>query len=202
MRGRSSMKNPIELIYDYSKTVIALCIGVIAFSIAIVKELYSYSHYTIFPLAIFLLCLVAAVVFSLTIAGKYTKFLNEKDENIRKVISTQVRMYANYSYTCIAYGIGITVFSVGGFAFYDYCLEDKHPQMFIVIAKSGLNIRAEPVFSSKVISHVSYGEIIIEVSRNGDWSNVDIDGDGNKDGFCKNIYLREIKSSNNINGLN
>src|SRR5262249_26979584 len=55
--------------------------------------------------------------------------------------------------------------------------------LFEVIARSGLNLRSGPGEDFRVLQTLNSGAIVTGVGRDGSWIKVDLEGDGQADGF-------------------
>jgi uncharacterized protein (TIGR02594 family) len=64
--------------------------------------------------------------------------------------------------------------------------------LFKVIAGSGLNLRAGPGDSFRVLDTLKTGVIVRGLERDGQWIKVDLDGDGNADGYVFGSFLQAV----------
>jgi hypothetical protein len=60
----------------------------------------------------------------------------------------------------------------------------------VVIARSGLNLRADATIESAVLRTLLPGTQVFVLARQGDWAQVDLLGDGLADGFVSRNFLR------------
>lgn len=79
-------------------------------------------------------------------------------------------------------------FSAGGM------VEAVHPthQRFRVIARDGLRLRSGPGVEFGQVGSLAFGREVFEVRRQGEWSFVDVEGDGQVDGAAHNGFLEAI----------
>ena len=64
-------------------------------------------------------------------------------------------------------------------------------EIFTVIAKPTLRLRAGPGTNFSVVSGLPFGSQVLVISRFGDWCMVDLDGDGGGEGFVHSAFLKE-----------
>ena len=69
-----------------------------------------------------------------------------------------------------------------------------------VTARSGLKIRKGPGTQYADIAGLPLGSIVAALSRSGEWIQVDIEGDGNADGFMHGDYLKEASGGLPLDG--
>ena len=60
----------------------------------------------------------------------------------------------------------------------------------VIIARSGLKLRAGPGTEFQALRTLPEGTVVQVLSREGDWSLVDLRGDGSGDGFMHSTFLR------------
>lgn len=65
-------------------------------------------------------------------------------------------------------------------------------QRHVVIARSGLNLRAGAGQSFPVLRSLPAGTGLSVIGRDGDWAQVDLEGDGLADGFVAQSFLRAV----------
>jgi hypothetical protein len=63
-----------------------------------------------------------------------------------------------------------------------------------VIARAGLRLRAGPGTEFEIVSVLPFGMRVAVVSRFGDWSMVDVGGDGAGDGFVHAAFLKSVQA--------
>jgi hypothetical protein len=61
-----------------------------------------------------------------------------------------------------------------------------------VIARNGLRLREGPGTNFDVVASLEIGKIVFVIPVNGEWSRVDIEGDGLIDGFAASAYLQPV----------
>lgn len=61
-----------------------------------------------------------------------------------------------------------------------------------VIARNGLRLREGPGTNFDVVAGLEMGKIVYTLAVNGEWSRVDIEGDGLIDGFAASAYLQPV----------
>ena len=66
----------------------------------------------------------------------------------------------------------------------------SHSQRYRITARSGLRMRSGPGTSFDVVTVLSPNQIVEVVNKNGDWYQVDLQGDGLADGFCHSGFLQ------------
>ena len=64
--------------------------------------------------------------------------------------------------------------------------------LFRVAARSGLNLRAGPAESFRVITSLSADTLVTGLSVDGGWTKVDLDGDGQSDGYMFSGFLEAV----------
>jgi uncharacterized protein (TIGR02594 family) len=64
--------------------------------------------------------------------------------------------------------------------------------LFKVTARSGLNLRAGPGDNFQVLDTVPVNTIVTGIGREGDWIKVDLEGDGQHDGFMFEHFLQAV----------
>lgn len=64
--------------------------------------------------------------------------------------------------------------------------------LFKVIARSGLNLRAGPGDTYRVLETVPTGTIVTGITSDGSWIKVDLKGDGQTDGYMFGTFLQAI----------
>jgi uncharacterized protein (TIGR02594 family) len=64
--------------------------------------------------------------------------------------------------------------------------------LFKVIARSGLNLRAGPGDTYRVLETVPAGTIVTGIGQDGSWVKVDVKGDGQTDGYMFGTFLQAI----------
>ena len=69
---------------------------------------------------------------------------------------------------------------------------DGSAALFKVIARSGLNLRAGPGENFRVLDTLAAGTLVSGLRRDGGWIQVDIEGDGQADGFMSGSFLQPI----------
>lgn len=58
-----------------------------------------------------------------------------------------------------------------------------------VTARNGLRMRSGPGTAFDIVTTLHAGQVVSVVSQNGDWCQVDLEGDGLSDGYCHGGYL-------------
>lgn len=61
-----------------------------------------------------------------------------------------------------------------------------------VIARDGLRLRSSPSTQADIVRLVPHGTRVHVIARHGDWSLVDLQGDGQADGFMSHAFLRPL----------
>jgi uncharacterized protein (TIGR02594 family) len=64
--------------------------------------------------------------------------------------------------------------------------------IYKVIARPDLNLRAGPGEDFRVLSAVPRGTLVTGISAEGDWMKVDLEGDGDADGYMFRQYLKPV----------
>lgn len=67
--------------------------------------------------------------------------------------------------------------------------------LYKVIARSGLRLRTDASQSAEVIKLIPLGSIVSVISRKGDWALVDLERDGNADGFMSLNFLQPAETA-------
>ncbi|WP_181172763.1 N-acetylmuramoyl-L-alanine amidase [Mesorhizobium sp. B2-1-5] len=65
-----------------------------------------------------------------------------------------------------------------------------HGIELVVFASDGLRVRGGPGTEFDVVSSLPFGKKVIQLSRVGDWAQIDFTGDGGADGFVHASFLR------------
>jgi len=63
-------------------------------------------------------------------------------------------------------------------------------EYFVVMAKPNLRLRAGPGTDFDIVSSIPFAARVRVISRFGDWSMVDLNGDGGGDGFVHSAFLK------------
>jgi hypothetical protein len=63
---------------------------------------------------------------------------------------------------------------------------------FRVTARNGLRMREGPGTAYDIVATLSSGQVVTVVAISGEWSQVDIEGDGLADGYCHSGYLAPL----------
>ncbi|MGF1731717.1 D-alanyl-D-alanine carboxypeptidase family protein [Photobacterium kasasachensis] len=61
-----------------------------------------------------------------------------------------------------------------------------------VIARTGLNLRAGPGVSFPTLTVLQPNLLLYVIGQEGDWSQVDLEGDNLADGYCHSSYLKQV----------
>ncbi len=69
--------------------------------------------------------------------------------------------------------------------------EEKLPR-YRVIARRGLRLREGPGTEYDIVDVLRSGQVVTVAGMNGDWFQVDIEGDGLADGYCHSGFLARL----------
>ncbi len=65
-------------------------------------------------------------------------------------------------------------------------------KQYKVIARSGLRLRGGPAINFDIISVMRSGQVVFVISINEGWASIDIEGDGQIDGFASAAFLQQL----------